>query len=49
MTNSEKTKIILEQLDHVIPIDWNQEELFSKFIQLALNMIDAKNQFEGRL
>lgn len=43
MTNLEKAKIILQQLDETINIDWNFEDLYINAILKALNKIDNES------
>lgn len=47
MKNIDKAKIILEQLDEVIQINWNFEETYLKAITKALIKIDKEESNES--
>lgn len=42
MKNIDKAKIILEELDEVIQINWNFEEMYLKAITKALRKIEEE-------
>jgi hypothetical protein len=42
MTNEEKAKIILEELDQFINVNWNFEEIYLKAIKNGLLKIEKK-------
>mgnify|MGYP001351654697 CR=1 FL=1 len=44
MTNEEKARIILEQLDEYVVIDWNFEKYYVKAIEKGLKEIEQREQ-----
>ena len=44
MNKQEKAKIILEQLDEYIQVNWNLEEYYLKAIMIALKEIEEKEK-----
>lgn len=48
MNKQEKAKIILEQLDEYIQVNWNLEEFYLKAIMNGLNEIEERENNERK-